>query len=358
MNIKYQISNIKNLSYLLLTAYCLLLVGCGKKQPIGYELIGPRAGEIKIATAEIILPYITYSEFVNRKGVKDLFAGKENGFEAVAFVCFEFESLQTAESLRVIGNDSGKIFICKVLDSLNIDSVNWSSRPQLEIIDTMEIKKGDTCKIGLEDWGTDTIFYVGFNGNDKIVSFSSIKMSISGDTIPQNPVKKTYIDTSYFSQDSIPDSLAFIETGAFATSCTLYLLVSVIDSISTDSTDTLWTKIDLLTDSLREVYSLDSNTINKANFQIIVDTLRSYQPDIGIFAQYETEQGKVFSNTATIQEGTITLDFRAIIDRWFRKGKKLWIVMESNSPEISRVVLVPKSATLSIVYTLPPKARE
>ncbi|MBI4721728.1 MAG: hypothetical protein HY769_01800 [Candidatus Stahlbacteria bacterium] len=352
MNIKYQIS----VFYFLFSVFCL--AGCGKKQPIGYDIIAPRAGEIKIATAEIISPYITYSEFVNRKGVKDLFAGKESSFEAIAFVHFKFESLQTAESLLVIGNDSGDIFVCKVLDSLDIDSVNWSSRPQLEVIDTLEIKMGDTCKVGIEGWGEDTTFNIGFMGSDKIVSFNSIRMSINGDSIPQGPVNFTYIDTSYLSQDSIPDSLTFIETGAFATKCTLYLAVSVIDSVSPDSADTVWVKIDSLTDSLREAFSLDSNTINKANFQIIVDTLRSYQWNIGIFAQYETEQGKVLSNTATIQNGTLALDFKPIIDRWFRKGKRLWIVMESSSSEISRVVLVPKLATLSIVYTLPPKARE
>lgn len=350
----------KSITLLLTTCYLLLATSyCGKKQPIGYEMVKPREGEIKIAKVESVLPYPIHSEFATTKGASSLFVGKENGFEAITFIYFEFESLQTPESLWVVGRNPGNIQICKVLDSLDMDSVNWSSRPDsFEWLDTIEIKEEDTSVVCIENWGSDTLFYIGFINTAQMVNFRRPWITIKGDTFTHLPMKSIYIDTSYFSPDSLPDSLTYIETGAFVTRCTLYLKLYLIDSISADSTDTMWAEIDSLTDSLRNTYGLDSATINEAEFQISIDESYSYKKDIEILAKYEVDEEKVFSSSSMVEGDSLTLSIKPIVKKWFKKGKELWIVLEGQTKEIARVALIPKTAKFFIVYTLPPKGRE
>jgi hypothetical protein len=344
----------------LFAVVCLVLVaGCGKKQPLGYPTVEPREGEINIARGEITSPGRTWSEYSRLIGCTRLFAGKAGGFEAITFVYFDFDTLVTPESLWVVGWDSASVEVCAVTDSFDIDSVNWSNMPALVPFDTIEMNGEDTCVVGAEGLGEDSIFYVGFRGSQGMGSLSSSPwMTLKDDTSASLRVRKQiYVDTSYISQDSLPDSLTFIETGAFATRCTLFLSVQLVDSVSADSVDTMWVRIDSLTDSLRQIYSLDSATVSKAEFKIAVDEKYSYKEEIRISAEYEAEgESSVFSS-ATAQDDSLVLSLRSVIEQWFKKGDKLWLMLEGDTKDISRVVLDLASAELRVVYTLPPKER-
>lgn len=358
-------------SYLLLpTSYLLLVSGCGKKQPVFYEQVKSREGEIKLIDGWVDTFY-THSEFANMSGATYLFAGKEANFEARAFLYFEFDSAISPESLWVTGEDSGQVQVCKLVNSINMDSVDWSKCPELEPFDTLEVRKDTAVSVCVQELGTDSIFYIGFSSTTALTSFYSPKskdktwLTIGVDTCTPIETKSIYIDTSYFSQDSLPDSkdLTYIETGAYVTKCTLYLEVFVDikaiigDSLLVDFSDTFETQIDSLTDSLRKAYSLDSATVNKAEFKIWIDTTLSYKWDIEIFAQYEVNEGKVFSRSQSIDGDSLVLSIGSIIEKWFKEGEQLWIVLEGDTKKISRVILDPSRARLSVTYTLPPKER-
>ncbi|MCK4306659.1 hypothetical protein KAW50_00365 [candidate division WOR-3 bacterium] len=359
-------------SYLLLATYYLLLTtGCGKKQPVFYEQVKPREGEIKLIDGWVDTFY-THSEFANMSGATYLFAGEEAGFEALAFLYFEFDSAISPESLWVTGEDSGQIQVCK-LDSINMDSVDWSNRPELDSFNLLEIREDTALPVGIQELGTDSVFYIGFSDTIGMTSFYSSRskdktwFTIGADTCASKETKSTYIDTSYFSQDSLPDSknLTYIETGAYVTKCTLYLNTCIIiyndsimiDSSFTDSVDIFKTQINSLTNSLGKTYSLDSATVNKAEFKIWIDTTLSYKWDIEILAQYEVNGGKVFSRSQGIDGDSLVLSIESIIEKWFKEGEKLWIVLEGDTKKISRVILDPSRARLSVTYTLPPKER-
>ena len=348
--------------YILLFLYSLFLFGCGKKEPVGYGLIQPREGEIKLLKGEVNAFY-THSEFVSMKSATYLFAGKEANFSAMAFLYFEFDSSISPESLWITGKDSGQIQVCALLNSIDMDSVHWSGRPLLEPYTLVELKNDTALPVCVQEWGTDSTFYIGFSDTTNLTSFYSLKstankpwLAIDTSCTPEE-AKSTYIDTSYFSQDSLPNSLTYIETGAFVTKCTLYLKAFVIDSLSADSSDTFKTQIDSLTDSLRTAYLFDSVTVNKAEFKICVDTTLSYKWNIEIQAQYEVGSGKVLSSSESIKGDSLILSINAIIEKWFKEGENLWIVLEGDTKKISRVILDPNSAKLSIIYTLPPRGR-
>jgi hypothetical protein len=288
-----------------------------------------------------------------------LFAGKAGGFEALTFVYFDFDTLVTPESLWVVGWDSASVEVCAITDSFDIDSVNWSNMPALEPFDTIEMNGEDTCVVYVEGLGEDSIFYVGFRGSQGMGSLClSPWMTLKDDTLAKLRIRKEiYVDTSYISQDSLPDSLTFIETGAFVTRCTLFLSVDLVDSVSADSADTNWVRVDLLTDSLRQIYSLDSATVSKAEFKIRVDEEHSYKEEIRVSAQYEAEGESGVFSSATVEDSLLILSIRPMIEQWFRKGDKLWLMLEGDTEDISRVVLDAASAELRVVYTLPPKER-
>ncbi len=359
----------QNFFYLLIVACNLLLVtGCGKKQP--YGLIKSREGEIKLISGEVDTFY-SHSEFKNMSGATYLFAGKEANFEAMAFLYFEFDSSVLPESLWIMGEDSGQIQICKLMNSINMDSADWSSYPNLDLFNFLEIEKDTALSVDIQELDTNSVFSIGFSNTAGMASFYSsqnkgTKLWISiedGDTT-YYPSKSTYIDTSYFSQDSLPDSLTYIETGAYVTRCTLYLNTFVfdiadivIDTVPVDSLVVFKTQIDSLTDSLRDAYSFNDITVNKAEFKIRVDTTLSYKWDNKIMAQYEVNGEKIFSQSRSIDGDFLTLSIKYIIEKWLKKGERLWLVLEGDTKKISRVILEPGSAELSVIYTLPPKER-
>lgn len=353
----------KNFLYsLLASSYLLFISGCGKKEPIGYDIIQLREGEIKVAKVKIAPLMGVHSEFATPKKSPYLFAGREAGFDAIAFIYFKFDSFKTPESLWVVGRTSGILQMYKIMDSLDMDSVNWSSRPELQYFSNFEVGEAETSVVYMKEWGADTLFYIAFGDTSSLttgmVSFDPLWIKLENDTFPYRPMKRIYIDTSYFSRDSIPDSLIYIETGAFVTQCTLYMKLYLIDSVSSDFTDTAWIQIDYLTDSLRKIYALDRATINRAEFQILIDTSYSYRSKgIEILAQYEIEDEKTFSPVSKVTEDSLTLFINSLVEKWFKKGDKLWVVIRGMTEEISRVVLIPSSARVFIVYTLPPRGR-
>lgn len=341
-------------SHLLLTTCLLLFWGCGKNEPVGYDMVSPREGKIKIAKGEVT-SFTTSSEFANMSKAFYLFAGKEANFEAKAFIYFKCDTLILPETLWVIGVDSGEVEICKV-DSINIDSLTWGVGADF-ICDTFDtFWVGDTSSVCVDELGDDSVFYIGFQSTAGMVSFhspaGSNKPWLSIDTNRYIADKGTYIDTSYFSQDSLPDSLTYIETGGFVTRCTLYIRVGILDTSM--SRDTFW--IDTLSDSLRDMFK--GASVNKAELKLGVDTVRSYKWDIELRALYEVNNEKVYSNRSSPDGDYIVFSIDKIIDKWFKEGNRLWVVIFGETEKLSRVIFDTGTAELSIIYTEPPKPRE
>ncbi|MCK4352365.1 hypothetical protein KAW65_03045 [candidate division WOR-3 bacterium] len=343
---------------LLPTVYLLLLAGCGKKQPIGYEIIKSREGEIKKATGQVNT-FSTYSEFTSTFHSSYLYVGDEGNFKAMAFLEFKPESLHPDSLFLIRAEGSGKIRVCKVTEHWDTDSLNWSNFPDTsEVFDTLTIGENDTCSIFISDIVSDS-FSIGLLPEEGMISFYAswttrepwLSVVSDTDTIIITPEKDAYIDTSYF---SLPDSLTMIQTGAYVTQCTLYfypLYPSILDS-ATAIIDSL-----PKSDSTKEVaatQTLEEATVNSAilSIPIIIDS--SYNQAIEITSTYNSTS---CSADITEEDTLVKIDIRPIVQKWFESGEKLWIVLKGSTEKISRVVLKPYSAELSIIYTLPPEER-
>lgn len=378
---------------LLSTIYCLLISGCGKKQPIGYGVVKDREGEIRTGSCEVVswahrdtFAYMTTSL---------LFAGKDTAkeFSAMAFIQFEFDSAVSPETLWITGSSSGRVDMFKV-DSINIDSLTWGDRPperEMEILwkkpySLVRIEKDSAISIyvGKMFRDSDSVFCIGFSGDyGGILSFyaSNCLLSIEEDTEnTYKPDKSAYIDTSYFSLD---DSLLMVQTGAYITRCSLNvaLLIGpfitegdtdsvkvVMDTLSIDSIvkdtivyvsmDSMYVSTDTISmDSLRHLYKLDSATVNKAIFKIPIDTSLSYEENISVYPEYDGTFCLCYNPVGD----TLSLNMESIVDKWFKEGESasggLWFVLHGDSKKISRVVMDIRGASLNITYSLPPKRR-
>lgn len=359
LKIKYQKGNLYFLFLLVNSLLCIML-GCGKKSPIGYDLIKNRAGEIKLATGNATYSIPLPDSFCPMGSALYLFAGKEGDFEAKSFICFKTgtDTLVTPESLWMKGNDSGKIYVYKVLDSLSTDSLIWSNAPgqnSLILLDSIDILPDSTHSVCIENYGMDTVFYIAICGTgDNMVSINSyrttktdLQISIKEDSTTTKVTASgaTYIDTSYF-QNTSSDSLPIIQTGAYVSKCSLYLNINLTD------TDTVC--ITSLNDSLRTAYKLDSAVVNKAVFTIWVDTINSYE--------YKNKLINVLYNGKTASAyptgDSVVFSISSIIDSWFKEGNDLSLLFSGTSSEISRVAFKAKTAKLDITYTLPIKSRK
>ncbi|MDI6839906.1 MAG: hypothetical protein QMD71_03470 [bacterium] len=343
--------------------FFILLSGCGKKEPIGYEIVKPREGEIRQARG-FVVRWNNYSEFASMSRATELFAGEECDFKAMAFICFEFDTTLLPDSLWLLGVNSGKVKVCKVTGLWNPDSINWSHIPDTgEIFDTVEIKEGDTCLVYIQDSVPDSVFSIGFLPYIGMASFKPLRLSVKEDTNFYSPSKKVYIDTSYFTQD-----LPMIETGAYTTQCTLWFSLEIpvflkettyipIDSFLGDTVFpcTLVVGDSFITDTsvINYILNFKSATVNDASFYIPIDTTNSYKWDIGIYAGCRG----VYSSSSHPKGDTLSLSIERIVDRWFKEGD-CWLVLKGDAQKIGRVVFDIEGAQLSITYILPPKRRE
>lgn len=353
-SIKYQISSIF-LILSILSFSCFM--GCGKKEPIGYEVVKGREGKIMNAFGK-------FSKFSHKETLEYmtgpiLFAGKAKNFEAISFAKFKFDTTIKPETLWVTGIDTGIINIIQV-DSVDIDSMTWSKRPINQAPPPsvqIELKK-DTA-VGVYIGGiiadSDSIFYLQISGpEDKIVSFYeyNCKLSIHDDTLTKRvPEKAAFIDTSYIAPKDLPDSLLMIQTGEYTAICSLYVSLFIVDSLDT-------IRIDSLTDSLRTALKLDSARVAKADFNIPIDTSLSYQTDIPIYPEYDSLFGSEYKPV----NDSLALHLESIATKWFKNppagGKMLWCLLRGSNIKISRVVMDFNKARLIITYSLPEKERK
>lgn len=353
-------------------AICVIM-GCGKKVPIGYELVKGRAGEIKVASGSVSYSKSIADTFYCMTWASYLFAGKGGNFEARSFLRFKIDTdtVVTPESLWVVGQDSGKIYVYKILGTINMDSLIWSNAPVRDsfiLLDSMNVLKDSVSVANIENYGADTVFYIGLCGTGynmaSINSYHSGKklcISLKGDSVKRVYANRaTYVDTSYFGADSLADSMSMIQSGELVSQCSLYVNVGLgglVKRINNDTTiiplDTA-IEVDSLTDSLRHLLKLDSAVVNKAVFKIWIDTAKSYKfENKYIIAKYKDKSASEYPSG-----DSLVFNVSSIIEKWFKEGDKLSFILIGGESEISRVVFRNNSAKLDITYTLPPKSRE
>ncbi|MDD5528492.1 MAG: hypothetical protein PHX21_00510 [bacterium] len=385
----------------------LILAGCGQKQPIGYEIVKERAGDIKTASGMFGARAFVPDTFNCMSGASCLYAGNKENFEAKTFIYFYTKKDSVAlnpESLYVVGKDSGKVYIYRVFGTPSMDSLVWSNAPTVTLMDSMELIKDSAVGICIDSLAADTGFYFAlFGASSEMTGIYNVYegnrawFTTEEDTSKKYyPTKATYIDTSYYSADSLGDSLMMLQTGGYVTKCSTYIKVefermdvcviveddttadiknapadSVIkkgtidhkqdacDTISAKDTmwavkdttiDTVAVPVDSLTDSLRSVWKLDSATVNKAILTMRIDTGKSYNwTSKKIKLKY-----KDYSSFAYIAGDSVVLTIPAIIGEWFKKGYKLGAMISSEGSDISRIIIKP-DLKLDITYTLPGK---
>ena len=354
---------------LFLLIFCVLSLtfGCGKKQPIGYSIVEPRAGEIKSAWGWIN-SFVTYSEFVATSNSQYLYVGisEDSSFRAISFLSFDPEILNPDSLflIKVDSSDTGVIRVC-VTEEWDTDSLTWSNFPDTsDVFVTVTVAAGDTCAIdfsGFPQVNPPAMFSIGLLPEEGLIGFYSknstndpwLRFPGDSDTVIIRAEQGVYIDTSYYSPDTLS---TMIQTGAYVTECTLYLelMFPTVDTLGTTAIDTA----DFLTDSLREALMLSEAKINQALLYIPVDPADSYKEDISIKADYNGIYSSSFYNKP--RGDSLVLSIEDIVQAWFEEGDTFWLVLKPTWPtnSISRVVLQPDSAELYIIYTLPPEERE
>jgi len=371
-----------------------ILVGCGQKQPIGYEIVKERAGDIKVASGVFGSRSFITDTFNYMSGVSCLYAGNKEYFEAKSFLYFYTKKDSVGlnpESLYIVGKDSGKVYVYRVFGTPSMDSLVWSNAPNVILMDSMELIKDSAVAICIDSLAADTGFYFALCGTtSEMIGIHNVYagkrswLTTDGDTSKKYyPAKATYIDTSSFPVDSLGDSLMMLQTGGYVTKCSTYIKVEfermgvciivedttvniknvpvdsvVIDikkvSAAKDTTiDTVAVTVDSLTDSLRTAWKLDSATVNKAVLTMRIDTGKSYNwAGKKINVKY-----KDYSSYAYIAEDSVVLTIPLIIGEWFKKGYRLGTMLSSDGSDISRIIIKP-DFKLDITYTLPNKKKK
>lgn len=362
-NQKRGTNKMKNYCLFLLGCSIFILAGCGQKQPIGYEIIKERAGDIKMASGMFSSRAFIPDTFNYMSGTSCLYAGQKDSFEAKSFLYFYTKKDSaglTPESLYVVGKDSGKIYVYRVFEVSSMDSLVWSNAPDVMLIDSMELVKDSAVAICIDSLVADTGFYFALCGtSSEIVGIHNIYegkrawFTTKEDTsIKYYPSKATYIDTSYYPVDSLGDSLMMIQTGGYVTRCSTYVKINFANMVNDTNIDSIVEK-DSLTDSLRSAWKLDSATVNKAVLTMRIDTGKSYNwTNKKINVKYKDK-----SSWAYITEDSVVLAIPVIIGEWFKKGYKLGAMISGEGSEISRIIIKP-DFKLDITYTLPSKRKK
>ncbi|MDD2890009.1 MAG: hypothetical protein PHE49_05140 [bacterium] len=371
-----------------------ILAGCGQKQPIGYEIVKERAGDIKVASGMFNSRVFVADTFNCMSGVSCLYVGNKEYFEAKSFLYFYTKKDSVGlnpESLYIVGKDSGKAYIYRVSGTPSMDSLVWSNAPDVILMDSMELIKDSAVAICIDSLAADTGFYFALCGTTaEMIGIHNVYagkrawLTTDEDTSKKYyPAKATYIDTSIFPVGSLGDSLMMLQTGGYVTKCSTHIKVEfemanvlhtveiknvpndtivdtliahkqeAFDTIPIEDTTTTIVTVDSLTDSLRTLLKLDSVTVNKAVLTMRIDTGKSYNwAGKKINIKY-----KDYSSYAYLTGDSVVLTIPAIIGEWFKKGYRLETIVSSEGSDISRVIIKP-DLKLDITYTLPIKRKK
>lgn len=307
--------------FLLLTAYCLLVTGCGKKEPCGYDIVKDRAGKIDtIVVSPDSLKTKIYSYLEPAGG---LFVGNENGFTAKSFLIFEIPDTVDSCKLKLYkqeGEGSVSIYKTEIWEQ---DSLIWGNEPD-RIIDTSiaSFTAEESIFVTIDTIYLDTLFAISLESKtDSMIRFSSPCLIIYHDTLePISPLRYGFTDT-LCSQDT----LFQVVTGNFIISDSIFF----------------------------SFYISDSATIADATLSFAINTDSSYKYEQG---GIRAKSGSYFSEFTDIIGDTLKISCKSIVQEWCG-DQEHWLILEPSTSIISRTILKFETGKLNILWTMPPESR-